>query len=159
MTSHNSFPRSGQKLKLFNNVELEQALNLCKKMAEKGFNIAALNIEQTAEAIKDAEGSIRSTLKTIESSTVHSPELLVDIRGQLNKLVSDLYGLQRDAEQKLQEKKKHLAYFNISLFGRTMTGKSTLMEILIKGNGASIGRGAQRTTRDEIGRASCRERV
>lgn len=38
--------------------------------------------------------------------------------------------------------------FSITLFGRTMAGKSTLMEILIKGNGDSIGKGAQRTTRD-----------
>ena len=38
--------------------------------------------------------------------------------------------------------------FAITLFGRTMAGKSTLMEILIRGNGASIGLGGQRTTRD-----------
>ena len=43
---------------------------------------------------------------------------------------------------------KRLGTFNIVLFGRTMTGKSTLMEILTKGNGRSIGKGAQRTTRD-----------
>lgn len=38
--------------------------------------------------------------------------------------------------------------FSITLFGRTMAGKSTLMEILTHGNGMSIGKGAQRTTRD-----------
>ena len=35
---------------------------------------------------------------------------------------------------------------NITLFGRTMAGKSTLMEILMHGNGDSMGKGAQRTT-------------
>lgn len=38
--------------------------------------------------------------------------------------------------------------FSITLFGRTMAGKSTLMEILTHGKGESIGKGAQRTTRD-----------
>lgn len=38
--------------------------------------------------------------------------------------------------------------FNITVFGRTAAGKSTLMEILTKGDGKSIGHGGQRTTRD-----------
>ena len=40
------------------------------------------------------------------------------------------------------------ADFSIALFGRTMAGKSTLMEVLINGDGSTIGKGAQRTTRD-----------
>lgn len=44
--------------------------------------------------------------------------------------------------------KKKLADFTIVLYGRTMAGKSTLMEILRHGNGESIGKGAQRTTLD-----------
>ena len=35
-----------------------------------------------------------------------------------------------------------------TLFGRTMAGKSTLMEILTRGDGRSIGKGGQRTTQD-----------
>lgn len=41
-----------------------------------------------------------------------------------------------------------MSKFSITLFGRTMAGKSTLMEILTEGNGETIGKGAQRTTRD-----------
>ena len=38
--------------------------------------------------------------------------------------------------------------FTIIIYGRTMAGKSTLMEILRHGDGSSIGKGAQRTTLD-----------
>lgn len=38
--------------------------------------------------------------------------------------------------------------FRIVLMGRTMAGKSTLFEFLTGGNGASVGRGGQRTTRE-----------
>ena len=38
--------------------------------------------------------------------------------------------------------------FTIILYGRTMAGKSTLMEVLRHGDGSSIGKGAQRTTLD-----------
>ena len=48
----------------------------------------------------------------------------------------------------IEDKRNNLKTFNITLFGRTMTGKSTLMEILTRGDGASIGKGGQRTTRD-----------
>lgn len=44
--------------------------------------------------------------------------------------------------------RKNLSGFSITLFGRTMAGKSTLMEILTHGDGKSIGKGTQRTTRD-----------
>ena len=49
----------------------------------------------------------------------------------------DLDALERDLEK-----------FSITLFGRTMAGKSTLMEVLTEGDGSAIGMGAQRTTRD-----------
>ena len=51
-------------------------------------------------------------------------------------------------EDNLRTLKKKMADFTIVLYGRTMAGKSTLMEILRHGDGSSIGKGAQRTTRD-----------
>ena len=40
--------------------------------------------------------------------------------------------------------------FTITVFGRTMAGKSTMMEVLTRGDGSSIGHGAQRTTRRDV---------
>jgi hypothetical protein len=53
-----------------------------------------------------------------------------------------------DLTEALNQKRKHLNSFTISLFGRTKAGKSTIREALTAGNGESIGKGAQRTTRD-----------
>ncbi|WP_181778220.1 GTPase [Rossellomorea aquimaris] len=53
-----------------------------------------------------------------------------------------------DFTDSLAEKKKHLDAFTLSLFGRTKAGKSTIREALTNGNGNTIGKGAQRTTRD-----------
>ena len=52
--------------------------------------------------------------------------------------------IQDDLQTLLEQQKE----FSVVVFGRTMAGKSTLMEILTHGNGESIGKGAQRTTRD-----------
>ena len=54
----------------------------------------------------------------------------------------------RESLQEIVDNRDRLGTFNITLFGRTMTGKSTLKEILTAGDGSSIGKGQQRTTRD-----------
>ncbi|MHA4146233.1 GTPase domain-containing protein [Bacillus cereus] len=48
----------------------------------------------------------------------------------------------------LDQKQRHLNSFTLSLFGKTKAGKSTIREALSHGNGETIGKGAQRTTRD-----------
>ena len=130
-----------------NNVELEHALKVCHGFAEKGYQVAHDNLKRTGDAIQHVELTIQNTLQSIEKSQVHSPDILDSIQQQLNKVMGDLHILQRDSEAKLEERRKQLKSFNISLFGRTMAGKSTLMEILTNGDGESIGKGKQRTTR------------
>ena len=56
--------------------------------------------------------------------------------------------MQERSQGLLEEKRAQSDKFSIALFGRTMSGKSTLMEILTHGDGSSIGKGGQRTTRD-----------
>ena len=48
----------------------------------------------------------------------------------------------------LMQKKERLSKFTVTLFGRTMVGKSTIREAVTGGDGRTIGSGAQRTTCD-----------
>lgn len=54
----------------------------------------------------------------------------------------------KDLVNSLDKKREHLKDFTVALFGRTKAGKSTLRETLTRGNGSTIGKGSQRTTRD-----------
>ena len=65
-----------------------------------------------------------------------------------SKIKSSFEKLSVELDYDIKKNKRNLSEFSITLFGRTMAGKSTLMEILTHGNGKSIGEGAQRTTRD-----------
>ena len=67
---------------------------------------------------------------------------------QLAQAVSDMSEAHQTALREIEDNRERLGTFNITLFGRTMTGKSTLMEILTEGDGHTISKGAQRTTRD-----------
>ena len=67
---------------------------------------------------------------------------------QLTLAVADMLEAHQTALKEMEDNRQRLGTFSITLFGRTMTGKSTLMEILTEGNGDTIGKGAQRATRD-----------
>ncbi|MCP1214350.1 MULTISPECIES: GTPase [Acetobacter] len=64
------------------------------------------------------------------------------------KLETTLADSLRATNAALNAKQNVLSRFTVTLFGRTMAGKSTIREALTRGDGATIGKGAQRTTRD-----------
>lgn len=128
--------------------EIEDALNSCRKAARHGYAIAKENLQETAKAIKEVSESLSNCLISIENGSVRTPGILNQLKTQLSGVVTELEGLQKKSALALEERREHLDSFSITLFGRTMAGKSTLMEILTRGDGESIGAGSQRTTRD-----------
>lgn len=70
------------------------------------------------------------------------------LKTQLFAIESELQADVDNALSDLRIKRQHDSNFNITLFGRTMVGKSTLMSILTHSNENAIGKGGQRTTRD-----------
>ena len=127
---------------------LEAALKQCRKAARRGHKIAKGNLQETAKAFEKVHESLSGCLKSLENGSVRTPGVVDQLKAQLSGVVKELDRLQRTSTAALQERRQHLDSFSITLFGRTMAGKSTLMEILTRGDGHSIGTGAQRTTRD-----------
>ena len=70
------------------------------------------------------------------------------LESQLAEIDGAVNDLRLTFTEDLETLKGDLEKFSITLFGRTMAGKSTLMEVLTEGDGSAIGMGAQRTTRD-----------
>ncbi|WP_051862708.1 GTPase domain-containing protein [Ferrovum myxofaciens] len=129
-------------------INLQSALQQCQESARRGYKIASDNIKETAKAITIVSKSLSACLKIHDEGAVRTPEIVEQLKRQFVSVVSELEQLQNKTEKDLQERKIRLDRFSITLFGRTMAGKSTLMEILTHGDGKSIGLGAQRTTRD-----------
>lgn len=75
---------------------------------------------------------------------IKNDDLIKNQETELGKLAQSIDAIGDDLENLHNSQKD----FSIIVYGRTMAGKSTLMEILTRGNGKSIGRGSQRTTRD-----------
>lgn len=127
---------------------LKQALSNCKKVSNEGYKKAKTQLEQ----IREANKSITQILE--ENCAKISAQKLVDSNFQ-NKLIEQLLNVQNFfveqteiASNDIDNKHRITDNYNITLFGRTNVGKSTLMEILTEGKGNAIGHGGQRTTRD-----------
>lgn len=130
------------------NYNLRPVLEECKKTARIGFDIASGQEKNLNHALSVAEEKVRDTLLNFNSSPCYSPEATSLLEGQLTDIEQAFLRLSFVFKEDLENLRGNLTKFSITLFGRTMTGKSTLMEILTEGTGESIGKGAQRTTRD-----------
>ena len=98
--------------------------------------------------MRAAEERIQNAILEFSTSPCYAPDTADLVEDQLSEINSAFNRLSFAFREDLNSLKDNLSKFSITLFGRTMAGKSTLMEILTKGDGSSIGKGAQRTTLD-----------
>lgn len=127
-------------------VDLATALTECKDFADRGYALATkavTNMERTVEAVSN---EIQENITRYTESIFYDNATYKSLTGQLSSINSNF----KQIPQRLNEDIEGISKtsFSITLFGRTMAGKSTLMAILTQGNGEAIGRGAQRMTRD-----------
>ena len=123
---------------------LEQELKQCREYAERGSLLAQQNYDAITQTLDKEHQRIDDADTEQDLSRMEATALFDQQREGLHELETELHGIKRD----LDTIRRQAQDFSIIVFGRTMAGKSTLMEILTHGNGQSIGKGSQRTTRD-----------
>ena len=128
--------------------ELQKALDKCSRSAREGYKIAKGNLDGIKVAIDEISEDLKQQLTNLNDGNIQTSDIEKKTQKQLQQVVSELYSLHEKQVRQVEENHARLDKFSIALFGRTMTGKSTLMEILTNGDGSSIGKGGQRTTRD-----------
>ena len=129
--------------------EFEDALKQCSKTANSAYNLSIRYAKKIEIVIiqlnSDIEAVSHEILKLKGSEQFQFTETLKQIQ-------FDVKNISEDSLEylviSLDKKREHLKDFTVALFGRTKAGKSTLRETLTRGNGSTIGKGSQRTTRD-----------
>ena len=129
-------------------LDLNNELKECKKSARAGYKIAATQERYLSRALSTAENRVQNAIINFNSSPFYAPETAEILERQLSDINRDFNRLSFAFKEDLTNLRENLSQFSITLFGRTQSGKSTLMEILTEGDGSSIGKGAQRTTLD-----------
>lgn len=127
---------------------IKKTLRQCKRAATNGYKLSAKQYKNLNETMNAVSDKIEMTLVNINSSPCFVSEATDSLSEQLSQTRSLLENISSSMNEDLITLKESLSKFSITLFGKTMAGKSTLMEVLTEGDGASIGKGSQRTTRD-----------
>ena len=127
---------------------IRKSLRQCKKAAGNGYKMAMKQYRNLNDTLNQASSKIESTLIDINTSSCYVSEATESLTSQLSEIRDSMGFVTASLVDDISTLHEDLEKFSVTLFGRTMAGKSTLMEILTDGNGASIGRGSQRTTKD-----------
>ena len=126
--------------------DFQQELSACRESAERGYKFADESFQNLKSALEEAKTKLR------EADSQQNQLWRLENDSHFQNQFREMRKLERQTVSRVGDNlsalKKKLADFTIVLYGRTMAGKSTLMEILRHGNGESIGKGAQRTTLD-----------
>jgi len=124
---------------------LEESTRIAKNAYQKTYNYYK-GIASILQNLKfDLDKRASYLLKQKDSSNFNFAKDLRNIVDEIENHASE--GLQ-ELKKCLEVKSQHLEDFTVVLFGRTKAGKSTIREALICGDGSTIGKGSQRTTRD-----------
>jgi hypothetical protein len=125
----------------------EQTLRDCARVAEEEFGFASQTLVRAGERCRELE----SSLHAISSRPAPSGSAVQQAQAKLKEvelaLATRVTRALTDGQRRLNLKQQRLSRFTVTLFGRTMAGKSTIREALTQGDGSTIGKGGQRTTR------------
>lgn len=129
-----------------NIIDLAAALSESKEYAKRGYKLADDAVSLLKRTVDSVSMRLQENINTLEKSNINERNITKSLSVQLASIKQNFEEMPYQLNIDLEAISK--SSFSITLFGRTMAGKSTLMEILTHGNGTSIGKGAQRTTRD-----------
>ena len=126
--------------------ELSEALIECKAFSKRGYTLANSAVALLKRVVSTVSEELQNEIINLQTSNFSDNSTTGSLISQLASIRSNFEILPQQLVEDIDSLSR--TSFSITLFGRTMAGKSTLMEILTRGRGESIGKGAQRTTRD-----------
>ena len=131
-----------------NRYDLNEALARCRQSAVRGYETADAQLGEIERVLRLARSETEQSVRRLSGRSAYLAELNHTLVRQIKDIAKAFDKVSDSSREELRQLKNTLSQFNITLFGRTMAGKSTLMEVLTHGDGKAIGNGAQRKTRD-----------
>ena len=111
---------------------LQFALSECKELAEKGYKAASEQEIKLRDALSVAQNELQKTIEECRKNTKNRAQSTNFLEEQLEEVRDSLKKISIGLHSDLENLRNNLGKFSVTLFGRTMAGKSTLMEILLE---------------------------
>jgi len=123
-------------------------LKECSKLAKQEHKEISKKLKKLKKDLTSSQNVLIETILKLDKSDINDKAVYNSINEVNNKTSELLKSGFKRFEESFAKKADNLSDFTVTLFGRTKAGKSTIREALTKGDGSTIGKGAQRTTRD-----------
>lgn len=125
------------------NSNMESELLKFQDAAYDGYKIATQKYEEIAVTLLKAEHRMKKAEEEInQMARIHATALISKQNEELEDIRNHIAEIRGNIDVLHKQQKD----FSIAVFGRKNAGKSTLMEILTRGNGVTIGKGVPNTT-------------
>lgn len=123
-------------------------LKECSKIAKQEYKEVSKKLKELKKDLTSSQKVLVETILKLDESVINDKSVYDSINAVNNKTSELLKTGFKHFENSISKKQDNLSDFTVTLFGRTKAGKSTIREALTNGDGSTIGKGAQRTTRD-----------
>lgn len=123
-------------------------LKECSKIAKQEYKQVSQKLKELKKDLTSSQNVLVETILKLDESDINDKSVYDSINAVNNKTSELLKTGFINFENSFSKKQDNLSDFTVTLFGRTKAGKSTIREALTNGDGNTIGKGAQRTTRD-----------
>jgi len=123
-------------------------LKECSEIAKQEYKEVSKKLKKMKKEILSSQNVLVETILDLDQSDINDKSVYESINDVNNKTSELLKNGFASFENSFLKKSDNLTYFTVTLFGRTKAGKSTIREALTNGDGSTIGKGSQRTTRD-----------
>ena len=126
----------------------ENTLKECSKIAKQEYKEVSQKLKELKKDLNSSQNVLLETILKLDGSDINDESVYNSINEVNNKTSELLKNGFNNFENSISKKQDNLSNFTVTLFGRTKAGKSTIREALTNGDGSTIGKGSQRTTRD-----------
>ena len=123
-------------------------LKECSEIAKQEYKDVSKKLKKLKKDLTSSQNILVETILKLDKSDINDKAVYESITEVNNKTSELLKSGFKSFQKSFSKKSDNLSDFTVTLFGRTKAGKSTIREALTNGNGSTIGKGAQRTTRD-----------
>lgn len=128
-------------------IEYKTAIDQCAVVASEDFSSLNPIYKHILDSCIGIINEIKAYKRSLSLETGYSADVAEVITTFADILNNDVLGQCQQAQVSLDQKRRTVSDFTISLLGRTKAGKSTLHAILTNEGREKIGEGRQRTTR------------
>ena len=107
--------------KIMEDIDLTEVLKECNKSAKTGYKIASAQEKNLNRALDSAQEKLQSTINDFNSSPLYAPETTELLGNQFLEISHAFNRLSFAFKEDLENLRKNLSKFSVTLFGRTMT--------------------------------------